>query len=125
MKALSVKQPWAAAIATGLKTIETRTWKTKYRGPILIVAGRSCDKAMMGYVLSEVYDKAKFYENLIYGYAIATANLVDVRPMKYEDEDAAMCCMYDSAFAWILEDIKPINPFPVRGQLGLFEVEYA
>ncbi len=73
MKALSIKQPWAAAIATGLKTIETRTWKTKYRGPILIVAGRSCDKVMMDYVLSEIYDKAKFYENLIYGQAIATA----------------------------------------------------
>lgn len=30
MKALPVKQPWANMIATGEKTIETRTWPTDY-----------------------------------------------------------------------------------------------
>lgn len=123
MKALSVRQPWAAAIVTGLKTIETRTYYTKYRGPLLIVSSKSCDKVMMDYVLSLVNDRERFLANMFYGHAVATVNLVDCRPMKYNDEDAAMCDMYDSAFAWILEDIKPIKPFPVKGQLGLFEVE--
>lgn len=27
MKALSVKQPWASVICTGLKDVENRTWK--------------------------------------------------------------------------------------------------
>lgn len=40
MKALNVKQPWAWLIASGKKTIETRTWSTKYRGPILIVSSK-------------------------------------------------------------------------------------
>jgi hypothetical protein len=38
MKALSIKQPWAALIAHGIKDIENRTWKTKFRGKIYIHA---------------------------------------------------------------------------------------
>ncbi|MGJ1321480.1 ASCH domain-containing protein [Sphingobacterium faecium] len=38
MKALSIKQPWASLIAYGIKDIENRTWKTKFRGRIYIHA---------------------------------------------------------------------------------------
>lgn len=38
MKALSVKQPWAALIASGEKPYEVRTWRTDYRGPLVICA---------------------------------------------------------------------------------------
>jgi activating signal cointegrator 1 len=41
MKALSLWQPWASAIAVGAKRIETRSWATAYRGPILIHASKS------------------------------------------------------------------------------------
>lgn len=40
MKALSVKQPWASLIVSGLKDIENRSWSTNYRGPILIHASK-------------------------------------------------------------------------------------
>ena len=40
MKALTVRQPWASLIAAGVKTIETRSWSTKYRGPLAIHAGK-------------------------------------------------------------------------------------
>jgi len=36
MKTLTVKQPWASLIVNGVKDIENRTWRTKYRGRILI-----------------------------------------------------------------------------------------
>ena len=36
MKALTIKQPWASLIAVGMKDIENRTWKTSFRGRILI-----------------------------------------------------------------------------------------
>ena len=39
MKALSIRQPWAELIVAGLKDIENRTWRTDYRGPVLIHAG--------------------------------------------------------------------------------------
>lgn len=38
MKALSVKQPWAYLICTGIKDIENRTWRTNYRGRVYIHA---------------------------------------------------------------------------------------
>lgn len=37
--ALTIWQPWATLIAIGVKTIETRSWQTAYRGPIAIHAG--------------------------------------------------------------------------------------
>ena len=44
MKAITVKNPWANLICKGIKDIENRTWKTKYRGKILIHAAKSIDK---------------------------------------------------------------------------------
>jgi activating signal cointegrator 1 len=41
VKALTIRQPWASLIAAGVKTIETRGWRTSYRGDILIHAGRT------------------------------------------------------------------------------------
>lgn len=40
MKTLTVRQPHASLIALGVKTIETRSWSTRYRGPLLIHAGK-------------------------------------------------------------------------------------
>lgn len=40
MKVLTIKQPFATLIAEKLKEYEFRTWKTKYRGEILIHAGK-------------------------------------------------------------------------------------
>ena len=41
MRALTVKQPWAWAIIFGGKDIENRSWRTKYRGRVIIHAGGS------------------------------------------------------------------------------------
>ncbi|HEY3390117.1 MAG TPA: hypothetical protein VGK38_11135 [Prolixibacteraceae bacterium] len=38
-KAISIRQPWAYLIGIGLKDIENRTWKTKFRGRVLIHVG--------------------------------------------------------------------------------------
>jgi hypothetical protein len=41
--ALSLKQPWAALLASGKKSIEIRSWSTRVRGRILIHAARIPD----------------------------------------------------------------------------------
>lgn len=105
MKALCIKQPWASMIKCGEKTIETRTWKTKYRGDLLIIASKN--PAISG---------------LPSGEAIAIVKLRDCRPMKKTDENAACCDIYDNAYSWILTDIRPIKPYKVKGRLGLFEI---
>src|SRR3546814_14671667 len=40
LKAISLWQPWASAIALGHKSIETRHWPTKYRGELAIHAAK-------------------------------------------------------------------------------------
>lgn len=106
MKALSVKQPWANAIATGEKTIETRTWMTDYRGPLLIVSSKT-----------PPIEPA--------GKALCVVDLVDCRPFEAcGDELAALCNWYPDACSWVLDNLRPLKyPFPVRGQLGLYDVD--
>lgn len=116
MKAISIKQPWACFIAEGPKTIETRKWQTSYRGDLLIVASRTLDWGTMDSLTRPI--------PLILGGAICVANLVDCRPMTEADEEAALCDVYPGAFSWVLEDIRRIEPFKVKGQLRLFDVPY-
>jgi activating signal cointegrator 1 len=40
MKALTLTQPWASLVAIGAKRIETRSWRTPYRGPLAIHAAK-------------------------------------------------------------------------------------
>ena len=44
MKVLTIKQPWATLIMQGDKRFEFRSWQTKYRGDLLIHAGKGIDK---------------------------------------------------------------------------------
>lgn len=46
MKALTLHQPWASLVALGVKTIETRSWSTTYRGPLVIHAGQRPTKSL-------------------------------------------------------------------------------
>lgn len=43
MKALSVRQPWAWAVARGHKDVENRSWTTAHRGPLLVHASMRVD----------------------------------------------------------------------------------
>ena len=103
INALSVKQPWANLIASGRKTIETRSWETNFRGEILIVSSKSP-------AISPA------------GYALAVVELVDCRPMVKTDEVAACCGVYSNAYSWVLKNLRTIEPFPVKGQLGIYRV---
>lgn len=38
IKVITVWQPWATLIALRVKRLETRSWATKYRGPLAIVS---------------------------------------------------------------------------------------
>lgn len=57
MKALSIKQPWASLIAHGIKDIENRTWRTKFRGKIYIHASGAKVKpeVLENYISDEMY----------------------------------------------------------------------
>ena len=111
--ALSVKQPWASLIASGQKSIETRTRMVNYRGPLLICASKIPDRNLK--------DQASV---LPLGQAVCIVNLIDSRVMTIEDEQNACCEVYDRAKAWFLgKDRVTFTPFAVKGQLGLFKVD--
>ena len=102
MKALSLRQPWASLIANGRKTIETRTWRTHYRGPLAIHAS------------------ARPYDDLPTGGIIAVAWLYDCRLMEDADEEQACIALYDRAYAWLLTNVEPMPLIPCKGRLGLW-----
>lgn len=44
VKAISLWEPWASLMRSGAKTVETRSWYTSYRGPLLICAAKRKDR---------------------------------------------------------------------------------
>lgn len=120
MKALSLTEPYASLIMHKIKVIETRTWKTSYRGDILICAAKSSVELDTRFISKE-YRALPFYHN---GYALCIASLDHIQPMKMLHQMAACCEVYPGAYAWHLFNIRPIKPFPVKGKLRLFEVDY-
>lgn len=43
--------------------------------------------------------------------------------MTRADERAARCPTYSGAYSWVFDEVNRVQPFPVRGQLGVFDVE--
>lgn len=105
LPALTVKQPWAAWIASGEKTIETRTWSTGYRGPLAICSAslpKGCGVTRR---------------------ALCIVFLVHCRAMTEGDDREACCPVYDRAMAWQFAADRRIvlmARHDVRGQLGIW-----
>ena len=108
--ALSVRQPYASKIVTGVKTIEWRSKAFKYRGPLIICASKNPRiKTSTGLYLPP-------------GAAIGIVDVVDCRPMMKEDLQAACSLGYleyiygpPTGYAWILENPREVQPEPVKG----------
>ena len=128
MKVITIKQPFASLIAAGLKEYEFRTWKTNYRGEILIHAGKSIDK-----------DAIKKFEflNLDYptGCIIAKAKLTDCVPVTEavkeelrEENFLVYSGTTESAdwngYGFKLENVETVEPIFVNGMLGLWEYNF-
>jgi len=60
----------------------------------------------------------------LYGHALCTVRIADVRCMRKGDEEKALMDEIDpESYSWVLEDIRPVIPFPVKGKQGFFEVD--
>ena len=128
MKVITIKQPFASLIANGIKEYEFRTWKTKYRGKLLIQASKGINKKAM--------KKFEMY-NLKYptGCILAICDLTDC--IKIDDEARKMLLAkndivynhicndksYDG-YGFKLENVKRIEPIYVSGKLGLWDYDY-
>lgn len=127
MKVLTIKQPFASLIASGLKEYEFRTWKTNYRGELLIHAGKSVD--------TEAMKRFKDY-NLEYptGCIIAKVTLTDcvevdgafrefLRKKNFPVYAGTTENLDWSGYGFKLEKVERMEPIQINGKLGLWEYE--
>lgn len=125
MKALTIKEPWATLIIDGYKKYEFRSWKTNYRGKILIHAGMSEEK--------DILKKFKDYNlNCSKGMIIGEALLTDCILVTKEFEEELLKIdktvygreSHEMKYAWELENvIKYDKPILIKGKLGLWNYE--
>jgi hypothetical protein len=124
MKAISLWQPWATAIALGIKRVETRSWSTKYRGPLAIHAGKKL-------VRREDIPEGLDIRCRPLGAIVAICELVEVRLMDSDLIAEQHPCEIRwgdwrvGRYAWILENVRSwplVHPIPFRGRQGLFDV---
>lgn len=122
MKALTICQPYAHLIVSGEKRIENREWSTKYRGKLVIHAGKSRDWLTPG-------DEQR-YHTQIFGYAIGIADLVDVLhidKIKRGDYDNNYPWLRKhnhthGKWCWVLENCQKLTPIQRRGAQGLWNL---
>lgn len=123
MKALSIRQPWAWLVANGHKPIENRTWKTKFRGRVLIHASKG--------MTNDEYDDAlatamhaghRSYfpprEKLERGGIVGVATIIDCVP---PDRLSSPWHMGDQ-FGFQIADAKVLPFIPCKGALGFFDI---
>lgn len=139
MKAITVIQPWATLLATGQKHIETRSWRTNYRGEILIHAGKSAKD-----LFSEIYadeenylffckagiGNYKDFYAMPRGVIMGKANLVNCLQIdevtaalikEQHPDEYAFGDFTPGRYAWVMTD--PVlfeNPIPASGKQGLW-----
>jgi hypothetical protein len=133
-------QPFATLIAIGEKHFETRCWPTKYRGDLLIHAGKGKNYLFLceGEPFKSVLAKHGYNKNnLPIGEIIAKVNLTncikidgiqtmfDVSNKKQNINETNFGDWDIGRYAWRLENIESLKePIPVKGQQRLWNYDF-
>ena len=123
MKCLSISQPFADLIVSGKKIIELRSWNTNYRGEFLIHAPLK--------IRTDDSKRLKINKKFVTGAIIGKAQLYDVKKYNSTKEiqsdqkfHFASKKFQNKRFGFLLKNAKPFRiPIPLKGQLGLFDVD--
>jgi hypothetical protein len=137
MKALTLWEPWATAIALGFKHYETRSWAAPHRYlgcNLAIHASKKHDRHLRQFTDNLV---ARFpelaaihYDELPFGCVVVAVRLVNCHRTEtirdsLTDLELALGDYGDRRFAWELEIVKlPESPIPATGKQGLWEWHY-
>ena len=124
MKALSIRQPWAWLIASGIKDVENRGWWTAFRGRIYIHAGKVMDEvAYLDIVSNKAEYGVELPEHLDFGCIIGEVDIVDCifrKPLQIG------LSRWHETGRWGFILANPAlydHPVSCKGQLGFFEVD--
>lgn len=134
MRGLTLHQPWATAVAFGLKTIETRSWGVAYRGELAIHAALEWNGKLRAQAEQFARDWP-WAEPLVglaplpLGEVVALVRLADCFEMTEEwiaDEvdrrsrEHAFGRYEPGRWAWILEDKRRVTGAPAKGRQRLW-----
>lgn len=139
-KAITVIQPWASLLVEGAKLFETRSWKTNYRGEILIHAGKKDPFFGISQMGNEgwqnicialgICGRIDRYKRFPTGAIIGKANLIDcieITPEfadKIKNENPAEYSFGDftpGRYAWMMKDPEVFSkPIRISGKQGLW-----
>lgn len=127
MKVLTIKQPWATLIMQGDKRFEFRSWQIKYRGDLLIHAGKGIDKVAMKRLERYLPNELPF------GKILGKVTLVDCVRMcpefkellLQENSDIYTESSFKENFGWQVENVQVFDePIDAKGHLSLWEYEF-
>ena len=130
MKVLSLTEPYATLIKKGVKTIETRSWKTNYRGKLYIHA--SSTRIPREYKSNQELMSLVDIEELSYGNIICCCELTDCVLMTdsfieeiMKNRNEYISGIYvPGRYAWILRNIAVLDqPIPAKGHLGIWNLD--
>jgi hypothetical protein len=124
MRCLSISQPYADLIINGQKTIELRTWNTKFRGEFLVHAPIKVNK--------QACKRLRIDEgNLRKGVIVGKAELYNVKTYKSQEELKSDYTKHfagreylNHRYGFLLKNPQPLRiPIPYKGSLGFFEAK--
>lgn len=128
MRVLSIREPFASLIASGDKKIETRSFKTNYRGELFIHAsGKKIDKSIVDntFINNMIKDR-----KMQFGKIICRVKLVDCVYMDREfinsikDTKEYQLGLYkEGRYAWILDNVELIEPIIAKGRLNIWNYQ--
>lgn len=142
-KAITVRQPWATLIAAGRKRIETRSWRTSYRGEIYIHAGKkdplfgissmtdeAWERALIALGQYEAFDR---FERFPTGAVIGRADLVNCLRIdeltaslikEQHPDEYAFGDFTPGRYAWVMENAAAFErPVLMPGKQGLWNLD--
>lgn len=132
-RALTVIQPWATLLATGMKRYETRSWATRSLGQLAIHAGRRTKQSDL-YVRDLIDMAPDIFEaigvedadDLPYGAIIATGWLtacLATDGLPVDELEAALGDFSPGRFAWRMDRVTLLAvPIQCKGAQGLWDV---
>lgn len=126
MKVLTIKQPWATLIMQKDKRFEFRSWQTKYRGELLIHAGKSIDKEAACRLAK--YIKGELITGKILG-KVVLRDCVKMTPefkemLLKENSDIYTKSSFKENYGWQLDNVEVFEvPVEAKGHLSLWEYD--
>lgn len=138
MKAITLWQPWATLMIMGAKTIETRSWATSHRGPLIIHASkRWTDEEEFYFYRAPFNSVLRSYgitepKDLPFGAALGTVWVLAMTRTEQlrktiPFEEKAFGNYEPGRWGWVT-DVSKLErfdaPVPIKGAQGLWNYDY-